>query len=251
MLKHGGKQGRPSAAKPAQRRKLKERPPGPRVIRIDPRKMPTPGPPWSGAQLEQVIEEICRFIEEAKRRHLRGYKVDVGEYLFVHVYHSDPALLSSRDPGKSGSINGIARGVGIPYHVLRYWIIAAAARHMLRELGFESSRLDLSDFASLYRLRDRPRLLEQLARLVHEKNISVEELKRRVSEALGRKTRRRKKDGAGRRRPRPRDELAVVRVLQVMSRWVETVELGAAQRGRAVAMLRDLRALVLAQESRS
>ncbi len=249
MARNGGQQDAQAAGRG---RKKRIDPKKTRVIRIDPYKFPTPDPQWTDEQLAQVIEEICRFIEDAKRRHVTTYKVDVGEWFFLNAYRGDITLLTDSKPTKEGSLHDLALGVGISYDTLRNWITAAAARHLIRELGLDSSRIGLSHFAALYRLKGRPRLLEQLALLVHEKRITVEELQRRIDAALARKTRRRrKKKKNGRRPPRPPDELAVLRVLQVMDRWIGTTRLGKQQREGLAAMLRGLRDLVLSRESAS
>ncbi len=251
MAKHGGKQDAQPSGKKRKKPDQPVNPPGPHVFHIDPNDFPTPEPYWTLEQLAQVIEEICRFIEDAKRRHVTTYKVDVGEWFFLNAYKGDIDLLTDSKPTKEGSLHDLALGVGISYDTLRNWITAAAARHLLRELGFDSSRIGLSQFAALYRLNDRPRLLEQLARLVHEKRITVEELQIRIDAALDRKTKRRKKKKRkkGRRPPRPTDELAVIRLLQMMDRWIGSTQLGRLQRERLAAMLRELRNLILAQES--
>jgi hypothetical protein len=248
MPRNGGRQDAQSSGK---KRKKRTDPNKTRVIRIDPYKFPTPDPYWTSQELAQVTEEICRFIGDAKRRHVKTYKVDVGEWFFLNAYRGDIDLLTDSKPTKEGSLHDLALGVGISYDTLRHWIIAAAARHLIREMGLDASRIGLSQFAALYSLKDRPRLLEQLAGMVHEKRITVEELQIRIDVALNRKTERRKKKKkkkSRRRPPRPADELAVVRVLQVMDGWIGKIRLGKVQRERLAAMLRELRDLILAQD---
>lgn len=211
--------------------------------------------PRTQEDFERIVEEACRYIEQSKVRHGMRFAMSVGEHLYLNVYQANDAYMAKRDPRKTDSMYDIAARTGISFDRLRSWTIAAATRIKLERMGFTSNRLSLSHFAMLYGLKDDMELTRQFAEWVERERVSARELKRRLKlwrtfieqggrfEDLEREPD--KPDPPGpRRRPRPADEIRIVRLLELVLEWVEKAHLGPAQRKEILAILAELRTLL-------
>ena len=183
------------------------------------------------------------------------FAMKVGEHLYLNVYRANDAYMAKRDPRKTDSIYDIAARTGISFDRLRTWTIAAATKIKLERMGFTSNRLSLSHFALLYGLKDDMKLTRQLAEWVESERVTVKELKKRLKQwrtfiEQGGRFEDLERDPVEpgppgpRRRPRPIDEIRVVRLLELVLDWVERTHLGPAQREEILAMLGELRRLL-------
>jgi len=231
----------------------------PRPIIIDPNRLRVVDP-RTKEDFDRIVEEACRFIEQSKVRHGMRFAMQVGEHLYLNVYDANDAYLSRRDPRKTDSMYDIAARTGISNDRLRSWTIAAATRIKLERMGFTSDRLSMSHFAQLYRLKDNMELTRQFAAWVERERVNAKELKRRLE------TWREFIDRGGRfedleldpdvptpprprRKPRPIDEIRVVRMLELVLGWIERTHLGPAQRKEILAILPQLRSLLARRAS--
>ncbi len=223
---------------------------------------PVPGPvPWSRAELERIVEEACEYIGRCKLAHARSLGLAIGEYLYLHLYRMDDAYLTSRNPGKDASLRDIAARTGYDRTTLRTWVIAAATRIRLDEMGFRGEELDLTHFAALYRLRQHPRLVLELAAWAERERVPPKLLKRWASlwasvieeggdlGDLRREPHEPRKRGKGRKRRAPStpDELRVIRVLEMVLRWVEKTRFSPARRATLLSSLREIGTLLAAK----
>ncbi len=227
--------------------------------------MPRPTPPlpqpWTARQLERIIEDAARFIAAARARHGRKLGLAVGEYLYVHIYRRDDAYLGSRSPDKGESMKDLAKRTGHSPTTLRQWIVAAATRMKLAQLGFESDRMDFTDFLILYGLRDHPATALEVARWVDREDPSVDDVRAFVRKLRGRREPGddpvpvkppgpRKRRGRKPRRRRTDEELALLRVMTLVRGWLVDTRLSPARRAELVAILEELRRLVVRRRVR-
>ena len=226
-------------------RRLPVKPTKPRRIaprRVLPvRKVPIvpPGPPcpWSDQDLSRIVEEACRFIEGVKGRIGADLGREVGDYLFFTVYGGDEAYIRRNDRTKQDSIRDISRGSGVPAFTLRNWLVMAIVRHKLERAGV-SPEMSHNHLRALYPLVDDIDSMAALARWAMEKGASARELMARVQQLGGRKVARPRRVGRGGSRPSP-DDLLVPRLLGVVTRWLDRVDLTARE-------VEELRTRVLA-----
>ena len=157
----------------------------------------------------------------------------VGEYLYLHVYRMDDAYIASRSPLKTRSLRDIAARTGYGHRLLRTWVLAAAARMRLGEMGFDGGHLGLEHFAALYGLKDHPRVALELAEWAERERVTFDVLAlwagrwaRVIEEGGDLDDVREKLPGprrvpGRRRRQIPPDDLRFVRVLEMVSGWVD------------------------------
>jgi len=162
----------PRTRRTGPRRVIPPRPlrPSPRRIPLPPRKEPLPP-----ADLERVIEEACRFIEERKRAHAEKYRWEIGEHLFLGLYEGDEDYLRRKDPRKTDSLRDVAARTDSSYAQLYTWVVAAVMRRRLAALGC-SPDLELVHFKVLYALRDHMEAAVALADLAEARGWSVRDL---------------------------------------------------------------------------
>ena len=175
------------------------------------------------------MERAVLYIEEARKRWGSKLGLSVGMWLYREVYHEDDEYLGSRDPGKHRSLRDIAKRTGKSVRTLRTWVWAGRMKIRLEEQGFSSDRLVLTDWSSLYPLRDMPLAAREVAGWIHDENPTVEEVVERVREwrEHGERPPPRKKTRkkAKRRRRRRPYEQNLLRVMKLVHRWVAGAEI--------------------------
>lgn len=197
--------------------------------------------------------------------HARGLALEVGRHLWENVYERDEDYVTSRDPTKERSLNDIALATGYTADELRHRVIAALTREKLERMGLELPRYDVSDFAVLYGLRRHPGAAAHLARWGHDNDVDVRHLKvlvrhwRRTLDADGsiqaliddpmppEMKKKKEEEGEKRKRRKRRtvrsgDELRVLRILELVRRWVREVRFSPAEKAHIRRRLLELRA---------
>ena len=203
------------------------RPTPPEPEPIAPRPLPSP---WTPAEMERLIEDAIRFIAEAKRRAGRRLGWEVGEWLFLNLYRGDEAYLRLRHPGKTDSLEDLARMSGIPYGTLKGWVTAAAIRRSLESRG-PLPDLSLKHFEHLGPLRDDVPAMRAVCAWAEREDVRARDFQKAVSAWA-----RRIEEGGrvedliedppgpkrkrGKRRPKTRtDDLVAARLLGLATRW--------------------------------
>jgi len=227
-------------------KKIRPKPIPPRRI-VPPRKVPLKRPeapsPWTDEDLSRIVEEACRFISDVKDRIGTSLGREVGDYLFYTVYRADENYVRNRDSRKTDSIRDISRGCGVAVGTLHSWLEMAIVRHKLGRAGLGP---DLTDrhLMALYPLVDDIDAMVELVEWAQENNASARELIARVQRLTGGKVA--KPRGRGRRRrtrPSP-DDLVIPRLLGVVHRWLERVDLTARETEELKARVLAIRGLV-------
>jgi len=195
---------------------------------VPPRKVPLVRPelpsPWSDEDLSMIVEEACRFIAGVKDRIGVDLASEVGDYLFYTVYGGDENYIRRNDRSKQDSIRDIAKGCGIAAFTLRNWLEMAIVRHRLGQAGV-SADLTNRHLRALYPLVDDIDAMAELVEWAQRQGASARELAARVQQLQGRKVTRPSRRGKrGRKRPSP-DDLVIPRLLGVVARWLDRVDL--------------------------
>ncbi|MBW2264358.1 MAG: hypothetical protein JRG91_20525 [Deltaproteobacteria bacterium] len=197
--------------------------------------------------IDARIERACRFIEKAVDSHERRLGVEVGEYLFVHVYDRDLKYIFRNDPRKDRSLRDISAATSVSLKSLSRWLKAAAVRRRLALLGIDAN-LGLQKLEAIYKIEDVNALRALVEWAGGVPTAQVKELVRRWTEHL---------DQGGdpadllgeplplpkpkpRKRTRTGEELIVPRLLTLMLEWARKHRLSPRLRER---LLGDLVAL--------
>ncbi len=202
-------------------------------------------------QRADVIERAIVFIQDAKARHGAQLGLEVGEYLFVHVYACDETYALRKDRTKPDSLADIARAVGTSHTTLTRWVKMAIVARRLRARGIDPD-LAQKKLAALHPIEDGDALVALVEWTRDMRACDVNGLVRDLAEHLAsggtlqsfddrtRDEPRRKTHH--RRRHRPTDTLIVPRLVALLSDWAAEARLTSAQRRTLVARLRAIRA---------
>lgn len=211
--------------------------------------------PWSPRQLEQVIENACRFIQEAKIRHGRQLGWEVGEYLYVQVYRQRDDYIRWNGRNKELSVNEIAPLVEIPALTLHSWLEAAMMRHAMARAGF-TTPVPLSFSRGLYPLYEYVDEAVTLARWARKRGVAadyVARLARKLAHHLNQngsiedflESPHHEDDPE----PSPRkvatpDELVTERLFMLSCRWLEEAQIAGYLRKRLEGAALEIRASI-------
>lgn len=238
---------------------------------VDPEPHPEPRPhhrrkiirieddPWTERELELLVEQAIQYIQKAQVKWGSRLGLTVGEWLYVNLFLENDAYMRSQNPMKKKSLYDIASETPYYARTLRTWVWAGRMKVRLERDGFSSERLTLTDWSSLYQLRDHPEAARQVAQWVHRDNPPVELVQQYVRE--WRKHLEREEDDPERkpdppdppeppdppdphRRRRRPDELRLIRVLRLVRRWVKETELSSQARRRLLMKIEKMQEIL-------
>lgn len=219
-------------------------------------------PPRTEEEMDQVVEEACRFIEAVVQRHGKALGSEIGEYMYLNVLGADDEYMRSRHRAKTRSYRDIAAATGLKARTLWGWTRSAVARIKLREHGLDTT-LGLRHLEHVGRLIDNIEAAAAIARWAEDEEVTATQLQEAVRLWIRHladhkplqqiiddppcpprpRRKRRKKNPHG--RP-DADDLLLPRVLLMLGEWLETVDLTRSQaerlKKRLVALRRSIRA---------
>jgi hypothetical protein len=199
----------------------------------------------------QIVERAIAFITKAKARHSIRLGLEVGEYLFVHLYAGDETYLFTKRGKKDNSLRDIAAATGLTHGTLSNWIKASIVARRLRALGI-APELSLTKLEALYPFDDKDTLLALIEwtrpMVVSDTERFIRDLAAHLEaggtlESFDEATREDpRREPRKRRRYRTTRHLIVPRLINLLTDWATHSRLTAPQRRTLVARLRAIRA---------